>query len=310
VNWDGRVVVYSGDDQKFEYVYKFVSHGVYNPREPASNRDLLDHGTLYVLTVKEDGTARWLPLVFGVGPLTPASDFASQADVLIETRRAADLVGATPMDRPEDIEVSPKTGNVYVMLTNNTDRKRVNPANPRTNNKHGHILELIPPKIGDRVDHAAVEFTWEIFLQCGDPSKGADQAIYGPNLPPQGYLSCPDNAAFDAQGRMWIATDGARAEIEKGDGLWACDTTGSGRAVTRRFFATPRGAEACGPCFTPDHRTLFVSVQHPGEEEDEKKKIKSTFANPTTRWPDFRGDMPPRPSVVAITKIDGGVIGT
>jgi secreted PhoX family phosphatase len=225
--------------------------------------------------------------------------------VVIEARRAADLVGATPMDRPEDVETNPVNGRVYVNLTNNSRRtaQQVNPANPRANNTHGHIVEVIPPGAGtDRVDHTATEARWEIFLLAGKP--GADSgARYHRATSDNGWLSCPDNCAFDSKGRIWIATDGSPENAGVADGLYAADTAGYGRALTRLFYQAPTGAEVCGPCFTPDDRTVFLAIQHPGEDPG------STFERPSTRWPDFVDGVPPRPSVIAIVKRDGGVIG-
>ena len=306
VNRDGRVVLYSGDDERFEYVYKFVSAARFDPNDRAANRDLLDSGTLYVAKFAAEGTLTWLPLTFGQGLLTPANGFANQGDVMIEARRAADLLGATPMDRPEDVETNPVTGVVYLALTNNMSRKidRLDAINPRAENKHGHIVELIPPGAGTDPDHTATTYRWGILLLAGDPGAVADGARYHEGVSPQGWLSCPDNVAFDSRGRLWIATDGASSTGKMADGVWATDVTGGGRSLTRHFLGTPRGAELCGPCFTPDDRTLFVSVQHPGEERG------STFGHPSTRWPDFDPAMPPRPAVVAITKRDGGVIGS
>lgn len=305
INKDGRVVVYTGDDQQFDYIYKFVSSGRYDPQNRAANSALLDNGTLHVAKFSADGTLKWLPLIWGTEPLTAANGFNSQADVLIETRRAADLLGATPMDRPEDVEPNPVTGSVFVMLTNNTRRKssQTDAANPRAKNRHGHILEMIPPGHGKDADHAALQFRWEIPLMAGNPAKAGDGAKYHADISANGWLSNPDNCAFDTKGRLWIATDGA-PKSGIADGVWATDVDGDGRMLTKRFFAAPRGAELCGPCFTPDDKTFFGAVQHPADEKD------STFANPSTRWPDFRDDMPSRPSVVVVTRSDGGVIGS
>lgn len=305
ISHDGRVAFYSGDDERFDYLYKFVTARPWNPIDRAANRDLLDDGTLYVAKFEERGVMRWLPLVFGQGPLTEANGFRSQADVLIETRRAADLLGATPMDRPEDVETNPVNGRVYVMLTNNSRRtaQQVGPANPRANNVHGHIVEVIPPGAGtDRVDHTAVEARWEVFLLAGKPGVDAG-ARYHRATSNDGWLSCPDNVAFDSKGRIWISTDGAPGSAGIADGIWAADTSGYGRALTRLFFQAPTGAEVCGPRFTPDDRTLFLAIQHPGEDPG------STFERPSTRWPDFKDGEPPRPSVVAVVKRDGGEIG-
>jgi hypothetical protein len=306
ISHDGRVAFYSGDDERFDYLYKFVTARPWNPNDRAANRDLLDDGTLYVAKFEERGVMRWLPLVFGQGPLTEANGFRSQADVVIEARRAADLLGATPMDRPEDVETNPANGRVYVMLTNNSRRtaQQVGPANPRANNVHGHVVEVIPPGAGtSRVDHTAVEARWEIFLMGGKPGIDAG-ARYHRATSDNGWLSCPDNVAFDSKGRIWISTDGAPENAGIADGLWAADTAGHGRALTRLFFQAPTGAEVCGPRFTPDDRTLFLAIQHPGEDTG------STFERPSTRWPDFKEGEPPRPSVVAIVKRDGGEIGT
>jgi len=305
INRDGRIVVYTGDDQRFDYIYKFVSSGRYDANNRAANSALLDNGTLFVVKFSTNGRLDWLPLVWGAGPLTAVNGFNSQADVMIETRYAADLLGATPMDRPEDVEPNPVTGTVYVMLTNNSRRKanQIDAVNPRPNNRHGHILEMVPPGRGADADHAAQQFSWEIPLMAGNPAEETDGAKYHAGMSSNGWLSNPDNCAFDSKGRLWIATDGA-PKSGIADGVWATDVEGEGRMLTKRFFAAPRGAELCGPCFTPDDRTFFAAVQHPADEKD------STFANPSTRWPDFRDDMPTRPSVVVITKADGGVIGS
>jgi secreted PhoX family phosphatase len=297
---DGRVVCYMGDDSRMEYVYKFVTAKPWSPTDRAANRDLLDEGTLYVARFDEGGKMVWLPLVHGQGPLTAEHGFHSQADVVINARRAGDLLKATPMDRPEDVEPNRVNGRVYVALSNNSTRKpeEVNPANPRAKNQHGHIVE-ITPKDGD---HAATESTWEILIAGGQPGTH-EGAKYHPATSADGWLTCPDNVTFDSKGRLWIATDsGEVAGIA--DGLYACDLAGEGRALTRQFFAAPKGAEACGPIFTPDDRTLFLAIQHPGEGKG------STFETPSTRWPDFKDGAPPRPAVIVITKKDGGPIGS
>lgn len=310
---DGRVVAYSGDDQQFECLYRFVSAGRFDPKNRAANKNILDDGILSVARFNADGTLDWLNLVFGRGPLTPANGFRSQADVLIETRRAADLLGATPMDRPEDVETNSATGRVYVMLTNNSRRtaEKIDAANPRGPNRHGHVVELLPPGTenggvtASKARHDAPRFRWEIVLLAGDPKNPDHGARYHPGVAAEGaWLSSPDNCAFDNSGRLWIATDQGTAwqRNKIPDGVYACDLAGPGRALTRLFLACPVGAEAAGPCFTPDGKTLFLSVQHPGEG--------TTFDDPSTRWPDFKAGTPPRPSVVAITKIDGGEFGS
>ncbi|MCA9321691.1 MAG: PhoX family phosphatase [Planctomycetes bacterium] len=296
---DGRLVVYTGDDDQGEYLYRYVSEGKVDPHDRRRNGELLDHGTLSVARFEADGSLIWRPLVFGQGPLGPKNGFQSQACVLIEARRAGDLVGATPMDRPEDVETNPVNGHVYVMLTNNTKRtvEQVDAANPRARNVHGHVLELIAPD----GDHTADRFLWEMFLQGGNPARDSDRAYYQDRvISENGWVSCPDNCAFDPQGRLWIATDGHGGSA---DGVFACDTEGEGRAQTRMFLRAPQGAEVCGPTFTPDATTFFCAIQHPGAGG------KARFASPYTRWPDFVDGRPARSSVVAVRRLDGGLIG-
>jgi secreted PhoX family phosphatase len=305
VSHDGRVAFYSGDDARMEYVYKFVTEGRFDRSRPEANRDLLDRGTLYVARFEANGKMRWLPLVHGQGPLTAANGLHSQADVVIDARHAGDLVGATPMDRPEDVEAHPVTGRVYVVLTFNEARKpdQLNPANPRPNNKFGHIIEIVPPLVNGRPDHAATECDWGFFLLGGNPAEASHGARYGGPVSASGWVAAPDNVAFDPKGRIWISTDGQDDAAGFNDSLYAAAVSGPERGVTRAFFNGPRGSEICGPEFTPDGKTLFLSVQHPGDEKG------STFDKPSTRWPDFTEGVPPRSAVLAITRSDGGDIG-
>jgi uncharacterized protein len=307
VSKDGRYVVYAGDDERYEYVYRFITSAKVDLTNPRANRDILDDGIASVARYNADGTLDWLPLVHGQGPLTPQNGFNSLADVLIEKRRASDLLGATKMDRPEDIEANPFTQKVYALLTLNERRsdKDKDAANPRARNLFGHIIEMIPPD----GDHAADKFRWEILLRCGDPSIAEVGATFSTATTKNGWFGMPDNVAFDSQGRMWIATDGNSIKrTGRTDGLWAVETEGSLRGTSRHFLRVPAGAEACGPCFTPDDETLFVAVQHPAEGGS--ADAISTFEDPITRWPDFKPDMPPRPSILVITKKGGGKIGT
>lgn len=310
VNRDGRFVVYQGDDERFDYVYRFVTEAIVDPDNRAANRDILDRGTLSVARFNADGSGEWLPLVHGgdEGWLTKAFGFRDQGDVVIHARLAADLLGATKMDRPEDVEANPKTGKVYVILTNNTKRKpeQIDAANPRAANPFGHIIEITP----DDGDHAAPTFRWEILVKCGDPSIATVGASFNPATSKDGWFANPDNVAVDSDGRLWIATDGNSApRTGRNDGIWAMETEGPLRGTSKLFFRVPNGAEMCGPAFTPDLETFFVAVQHPGEADDDGPLSPSgTFENPSTRWPDFKPGMPPRPSVVAITKKGGGKI--
>lgn len=310
------VAVYSTDDAYNQFIYRFVSKGVYRAAEREANRDLLSEGTLYVAKFNEDGTGEWLKIAFQEPWLTPErSGLKDEADLYIETRFAAKLLGATPMDRPEDIEISPLTGRFYVTLTMDPGRKpeTVNAANPRAENKAGHIIEILPPGEDGARDHLADGFNWDIFLLAGDPRSWNtnERGLYNPKISDNGWFINPDNLAFDPDGRLWIATDGFNDNRDRlggpapvSDGLWACETTGPDRARTKCFFLAPQGAESTGPTFTPDGRTLFVSIQHPGVGGP------FTVDKPINRWPDFDRALPPRSSVIAITRKDGGKIGT
>lgn len=314
VSRDGRFVLYQGDDEAFDYVYRFVTKGRVDPDNRAANKDLLDTGVLSVARFHADGTGEWLPLVHGsIGAdgttrLDAAAGFRDQGEVLIHTRLAADVLGATRMDRPEDVEVNPATGKVYVLLTGNPKRtaEERDTANPRAENRFGHVIEITPAND----DHTAPTFTWEILLKCGSPEIADVGAAFNPATSADGWFGMPDNAAVDADGRLWIATDGnAPHRTGRADGIWAIETDGTGRGTSRCFFQVPVGAEMCGPCFTPDLETFFVAVQHPGETPVDTNDI-STFDAPSTRWPDFDENAPPRPAVVAITRKGGGRIGS
>ena len=299
VNKDGKAIVYMGDDQAFEYIYRFVSKEKVLPGNLIHNLSLLDEGELSVAEFTEQGSLIWHPLQYGTAPLTKANGFNSQADVVLDMRKAADLVGATPMDRPEEIKVNPKSGHVFAVFTNNVRRDplRTDSANPRAFNRHGHILELIPPQ----QDHNARVFKWDVFILAGDPNSKIDNALYHSELSNNGWFSSPDNCSFDENGNIWIATDGFNRS-GKADGIWVSATTGKGKALSKQFLRAPIGAEVCSPCFTPDYKTMFCSVQHPADG--------SSFNQPTTRWPDFDENMPPRPAVIAITHDQNEVIGS
>ncbi|WP_197048375.1 PhoX family protein [Streptosporangium roseum] len=311
---DGRVVAYMGDDSRFEYVYKFVSKKRYIPGFDRHNRTLLDEGTLYVARFTGDspaaeidgtgklpadglfdGSGEWIPLVTGDVSHVPGM---TAQEVLVYTRMAADKVGATKMDRPEDVERNPVTGGVYVALTNNSNRTpaQVDEANPRPSNKHGHILEIAER----RNDAGATTFAWSLPLVCGDPDDpstyfgGFDKSKVSP-------ISCPDNVAFDAEGNLWISTDGN--QLGAHDGLFAMPVRGSERGHLRQFLSVPVGAETCGPLVSPDQRSVFVAVQHPGETNG------ATPEAPTSHWPDG-GTSQPRPAVVVAWHGQGKKIGS
>ncbi|WP_288132839.1 PhoX family phosphatase [Microbulbifer sp.] len=306
------IVAYGGDDDEHQFVYRFVSKGIYRPGESAHNRDLLTEGTLFAGRFDEGGNGEWLPLTFGEGPLTELNGFRNQADVLIDCRRAAKLLGATPMDRPEDVETNPVNDCTYVMLTKNKKREagEENAANPRARNTAGHVLEIVPPGIqGGQRDHASNRFSWNTFLLGGNPNAEdpRERGAYGQTSPGaisrHGWFTNPDNVAFDQLGNMWIATDGCES-FGFHDGLWAMATEGELRAAPKHFFGCPEGGEICGPEFTPDGKTLFVAVQHPADAD------RSTFDEPLHRWPDNDPNLPPRPSVLAIRRDDGGPVGS
>lgn len=301
VRADGRLVVYMGDDNGFEYIYKFVSRDVVDRNNASANKNLLDYGTLYVARLEASGALHWATLQYGTGPLTPENGFYSQADVVLEARRAADLLQATPMDRPEDIVPDERSGKVYVMLSNNIRREETDAANPRANNRFGHIVELIEDDQGGAA-------RWEMLIRGGNPDIAAHQADFNRHTTSNGWFTCPDNGVVDPLGRLWVSTDqGLSVSRETGtnDGLWAMYTTGEKRGLSRMFFRCPDGAEVTGPMFTPDAASLFIAIQHPGEPGKEQL---DPYHNPLNRWPDFNAAMPPRPAIVVVRRINGDVI--
>jgi uncharacterized protein len=309
---DGRAVVYMGDDERFEYVYKFVSRDKVRTGGLAANRDLLDKGTLYVARFDAQGFGRWLPLTHGQGALSAANGFANQAEVVIKCRQAADAVGATKMDRPEWIAVHPSTKEVFVTLTNNNQRgqpgRALDDANPRGDNVMGHIIRW---REGDASggDSDAQEFRWMHFALAGDPK--AEKAEHRGDIKGDMYGS-PDGLSIDAGGLMWIQTDISTSVLGKGSYkdmghnmmLVADPATGQ----TKRFMTGPAGCEITGVTFTPDRRAVFINIQHPGETASERSDPAKPQA--ISNWPDGPGGGRPRSATVAIWRKDGGVVGT
>ena len=287
----GRVVVYMGDDQTNEYAYKFVSSG--NARSMrARGLSPLDEGTLYVARFNDDGRGEWLPLVHGHGPLTAENGFADQGDVLVKTRQAADALGATPMDRPEWTSVDPNTGLVYLTLTNNTSAaKQESAANPRKPNRSGHIVRW--EETGN--DHTATTFAWDLFLIAGQGRETGD----GSTIERTDAFSSPDGLWVDPDGRVWIQTDGAQPDGAHDQMLAANPyvTDAHGTPELRRFLTGVPGCEVTGVITTPDQRTMFVNIQHPGD-------------GVPSAWPHEDGLTTPRSATVIITKDDGATIGS
>ncbi len=304
---DKRVVVYMGDDQANDYVYKFVSDQPYVEGNPAANRQLLDSGKLYVARFDNGatrgdfmGTGEWLLLDKQANPLLRADpDFPNQAAVLVHARLAADKVGATKMDRPEWVAVHPDTGEVYCTMTNNAQRTTSDDANPREKNVYGQIVRW--REAGG--DAAATRFQWDLFVLAGNPTvpghPGTPQAGSA-NVHADNTFNSPDGLAFDRFGRLWIQTDGNYSNTghfahQGNNQMLAADPK---TREIRRFLVGPRECEVTGFAFTPDHRTMFVNIQHPGET-----------GRGNSHWPDG-GQALPRSATVIVTKNDGGVIGT
>lgn len=318
VTRDGRAVVYSGEDARNEYIYKFVSRDRIRPAgngltAAQANRELLDHGTLYVARFDADGVGHWLPLVHGQGPLTAANGFADQGEIVIKSRQASDALRATKMDRPEWLAIDPMSGTVYCTLTNNADRGKdgmpgPDPANPRANNTHGHIIRWREGAEGGG-DFDATRFRWDHLVLAGDPAQPRAEAkgnVRGD------LFACPDGVTFDARGVLWIQTDAHATQMNKGEfanvgnnQMLACDVS---TGEMRRFLTGPTNCEVTGMTMTPDGRTMFINIQHPGETPSDR----SDPAEPAkfSNWPDYRPGGRPRSSTVVIRRTDGGVVGT
>jgi secreted PhoX family phosphatase len=304
VNADGHVVVYMGDDEKGEHIYKFVSAKKFDAKNLKANRDLLDVGTLFVArfnTVdgKAQGEGEWLELTHGKNGLTAEAGFKDQAEILVNTRLAATVVGATTMDRPEWVAVHPTQAQVYVTLTNNSDRgakpnQVVNGPNPRAKNVYGQIVRWTPQ--GN--DHTSSQFTWDIFALAGNPMLHKDAYAGSSNITPDNMFNSPDGLAFDRDGRLWIQTDGDYSNAKEfagmGNNQMLCANPVTGEI--KRFLVGPVACEITGVAFTPDQKTMFVGIQHPGE-----KLAPSHFPQ--------GGDAVPRSSIIAISRRDGGVVG-
>ena len=307
ISADGRLVVYMGDDRTFEYIYKFVSDARVDLANRAANRDLLDRGTLYVARFDADGSGAWLPLVHGSGALTAERGFVDQADVLIRARAAGDALGATKMDRPEWIAVDPASKSVYCTLTNNAARGKTAPvdaANPRANNVFGHIVRWDETA----ADPAATAFRWTIFALAGDPQH--PEVDRRGNVT-QGFGS-PDGIFVDDGGLVWIQTDVSTSTLGRdhyarlGNNQMLCADPRTGEI--RRFLTGPRGCEVTGITMTPDRRTMFVNIQHPGQSASERSDPAQPHAVST--WPDGPGGGRPRSATIVIRRDDGGMLGT
>jgi uncharacterized protein len=308
VTSDGRAVVYSGEDARFEYIYKFVSRDKIAPGGGKANATLLDHGTLHVARFDADGRGVWIPVVHGQGPLTAANGFADQGEVLIKSRQASDALGATKMDRPEWMAIDPTSGWVYCTLTNNSSRGTpgnpgVDAANPRANNVFGQIIRW-----KEDGDFDGKAFAWNHLVLAGDPAN--ERAEAKGNVKGDLY-ACPDGIAFDPRGVLWIQTDAHATQMYKGElknvgnnQMLACDPrTGQ----TRRFLTGPTNSEVTGVTWAPDGKTMFVNIQHPGETPSDR----SDPAEPAkySNWPDYKQGGRPRSATVVIRRKDGGVIG-
>ena len=298
---DGRVVVYLGDDERGEHIYRFMSRNKYNPADQAANRDLLDEGELFVAKFNEDGSGEWLSLAHGQNGLTAENGFVSQADILIHARLAATQVGATTMDRPEWVSVHPHEPMVFCTLTNNknrglNDNQPVGGPNPRAENHYGQIVRWVPTA----GQHTAQGFQWDLFLMAGNPTVHAGTDYAGSShINADNMFNSPDGIGFDQAGRLWIQSDGNYSNLGdfagQGNNQMLCADPQTGEV--RRFLTGPVACEITGLAFTPDQKALFIGVQHPGEE-----LAPSHFP--------MGSNSVPRSSVMIVTRIDGGIVGT
>ncbi len=330
---DGRVVVYMGDDQVFEYIYKFVSEGRYDKDNAAANRDLLDSGTLYVARFDAGdpagdakGVGEWIPLVYG--ETVKGAAFSNQADVLINARAAADEVGATKMDRPEWIAAHPKrSGEIYCTLTNNSSRRSGAAGYRRCEPAPCEPLRADRALYREWRRPTATAFDWDLFLIAGNPIAHPDRTDLrsGSSLIDEtNTFNSPDGLAFDAEGRLWIQTDGSFTNTGdyagQGNNQMLVADPDPGELV--RFFVGPDGCEVTGLAFTPDMRAMFVNIQHPGEvgshprapkREDGSRYNDNDIAHEPTafsRWPDGANAGRPRSATVVVRRADGKRIGT
>ena len=319
---DGKLVVYMGDDEQFEYIYRFVSNRRWSS---AIRRGIspLDDGILYVARFNEDGTGDWLPLT----PGSPGLEDWSLNDILINTRSAADAVGATPMDRPEWIDTFPEALTVVGTLTNNSNRgiagtnprtgqpnSPVDASNPRggpavapdqpAGNPYGHIIRW---KYAN--DFSEPTFYWDLFALGGDPAvPGHGSTINGDKF------GSPDGIYVAPSGRLWIQTDVSASTINSGNyagfgnNQMLCADPTSGEV--RRFLVGPNACEVTGVFVTPDERTMFVGIQHPGEPASGNHTANGSDPKAISSWPDGDEGGRPRSSCLVITKDDGGPIGS
>lgn len=300
----GHVVVYMGDDERGEFLYKFVSKQKYDAQHPSANTDLLEEGSLYVAKFSAadgeiSGQGEWIELRHGAEGLGKQNGFADQAEIVIFAREAATAVGATTMDRPEWVAVHPNKGSVFCTLTNNTKRGQpgqpVGGPNPRENNVYGQIVRWRPQQ-GSHIDS---RFEWDLFAIAGNPE--LKQGLYAgsDNIHADNMFNSPDGLGFDTSGRLWIQTDGNYSNTGDfagmGNNQMLCADPESGEI--RRFATGPIGCEITGLAFSEDERTLFVGVQHPGERAS------------GSHFP-AGGNHKPRSTIMAVTRSDGGVIGT